>query len=233
MITREKLTELAQLLARATHGPMKVDRYDNSGGEINYQVQSKVDPFPVIASFVDIENPRAKWDAKLFVRATEVLPELIELAREALGAREEPKPTPEQYAALERIITRFPFAECEAEMGRMGWTWLNEESPPSPSRMADWVRELSLDGMSGSSGGFLLEYCERLNEVRLTFGRGLLGRTCSQLWFDYEPVEAETADTSPPPAELPTSPVASEGVDSGSDGGPGVVCSVGDGGENE
>lgn len=75
-VTAEELAAIARLDAAATPGPWHVNRYDEDGGSINWQVQQEPKPHEVIANISDEEPRRARHDAALIVLARTLLPKL-------------------------------------------------------------------------------------------------------------------------------------------------------------
>lgn len=71
--TNEELAIARRFLERATPGPFKVNRYDNDGGDLNWQVQSDHHggddntAFPVLCNIQELETKSAKADAHLIV----------------------------------------------------------------------------------------------------------------------------------------------------------------------
>jgi DNA polymerase III epsilon subunit-like protein len=76
-VTEEELAEIERRCAEATPGPWQVNRFDNDGGEINWQVQQVPRPSEVIANVTDDEPKRAKHDAAFVAHAREDLPAAI------------------------------------------------------------------------------------------------------------------------------------------------------------
>lgn len=69
---------------KATPGPVRVNRYDNEGGLISYQLQqaSPDTDATVLCAFDDEENPRASLDAAFYASARSDVPALCDLADE-------------------------------------------------------------------------------------------------------------------------------------------------------
>lgn len=87
MLTLEDLERLSAIESRATRGPWAIRRYDNDGGEINWQVQQEPAPAEVIVNNDDACNPNAKADSALIAEARNALRDLIVLARDAYRFR--------------------------------------------------------------------------------------------------------------------------------------------------
>lgn len=87
-LSADEVTRLRELDAKAAPGPWKVNRYDNPGGEISWQVQQDVAPHRVIAESSDLPGEfgrRAKPTAHLMAESRNALPTLL-AAYEERGA---------------------------------------------------------------------------------------------------------------------------------------------------
>ena len=73
-----------RIAERATPGPIRVNRYDNDGGLISYQLQQDGPGDTVLCAFDDDENRRASCDAAFYAdsrtRAPEAYQNVIALA---------------------------------------------------------------------------------------------------------------------------------------------------------
>jgi len=84
MITKQQIATLRALLATATPGPYRINRYDSDDGSINWQIQSEdpgendLDGFDVIANLHERDlGRRARKTAELIAAAVNALPELL------------------------------------------------------------------------------------------------------------------------------------------------------------
>lgn len=77
-----------EMLDKATKAPLEVVRFDNEGGYISYQVETRISKSHVILGwYSDLDNPKAKADATLAAHAPSDLAtalSALEVAWEAL-----------------------------------------------------------------------------------------------------------------------------------------------------
>lgn len=82
MISKEERERDRAICEAAAAGPWHVNRFDNEGGAINWQVQSRAKPYEVIANVDDSEVVKARATATMIARAREALPAYIADAEE-------------------------------------------------------------------------------------------------------------------------------------------------------
>lgn len=75
------LTQIKERLKAATPGPLEVVRFDNEGGEISYQLETKISAnhHKILAWYTDLENPKAKADCTLAAHAPTDLDKAIRI----------------------------------------------------------------------------------------------------------------------------------------------------------
>lgn len=77
------LMALKKLAHAATPGPIDVNRFDETSGAIDYQLQQRLGDQDPLCNLLDSENPRAKADAELWAVARESILALIERVEKA------------------------------------------------------------------------------------------------------------------------------------------------------
>lgn len=88
-MTAAEIAALRALMAKATPGPMIVERDDDEYGEISYGVWCHArENYREVASFSTATNKFAKRDAELFVAMHAALPALLAAAEDAARMRE-------------------------------------------------------------------------------------------------------------------------------------------------
>ena len=76
-----EVTRWRELAEKATPGPWKINRYDNEGGEINWQVQQDRPPAEVLCNISDEcgRHMSARHDAAFIAASREAVPRLCEI----------------------------------------------------------------------------------------------------------------------------------------------------------
>lgn len=79
----QALSAIEARLATATPGPLEVVRFDNDGGEISYQLETKITGAShcILAWYTDLENPRAKADCTFAAHAPTDIARLLKALR--------------------------------------------------------------------------------------------------------------------------------------------------------
>ena len=126
--TEAGLVELLRLGAAATDGPLMVNRYDEIGGDISYQIQQSRGGGEVVAGTNDHRaSPRAKVDAELFVASREAVPQLVARIRELEQLLKEQLEQCEDFEAHQAhaaevrsrsLSVKCPRAHCAAPVGK-------------------------------------------------------------------------------------------------------------------